>query len=249
MPTTKAKAKTKTAKTKTAKTAATKVKKPAQKPAQTSTATKPARTATATKARGSRTVAPARSLRVRGLVLAPGASAGRDQPALVAIDDELSPAGLAVVRIDFPYRLAGRRAPDRPPVLIAAVVAAAEALADELAAPQDLVALGGRSMGGRMCSMAVADGLPAAALVLVSYPLHPPGRPERLRTEHFGALGVPCLFVSGTRDAFATPEELEAATASIPGRVDHRWIQGADHGLRGRDAEVAAIVGGWLAGQ
>ena len=142
---------------------------------------------------------------VAGLVLAPGASAGRDQPALVAIDEAVSASGVRVERIDFPYRLAGRRAPDRPPVLIATVVSAAESLARTLGVAPRRVALGGRSMGGRMCSMAVADGLPAAALVLVSYPLHPPGKPEQLRTEHFGALEVPCLFVSGTRDAFGSP--------------------------------------------
>ena len=99
--------------------------------------------------------------------------------------------------------------------------------------------LGGRSMGGRMCSMAVAEGLPARGLVLISYPLHPPGRPDRLRVEHFPALRVPCLFVSGTRDAFGSPDELEAATAAIPGPVTHHWIEGKDHGLRGVDAEVA----------
>ncbi len=97
-----------------------------------------------------------------------------------------------------------------------------------------------------MCSMAVAEGLPAAGLVLVSYPLHPPGRPEKLRTEHFPALEVPCLFVSGTRDAFGTPEELEEATAAIPGPVTHHWVDGGDHGLRRRDEAVAQVVAGWL---
>ncbi|HEY1732980.1 MAG TPA: alpha/beta family hydrolase, partial [Acidimicrobiales bacterium] len=97
-----------------------------------------------------------------------------------------------------------------------------------------------------ICSMAVADGLPAAALVLVSYPLHPPGRPDRLRTDHFGALRVPCLFVSGTRDAFGSPAELEAATAAIGGPVAHVWIDGGDHGLRRRDDEVAEAVRRWL---
>ena len=134
---------------------------------------------------------------------------------------------MRVERIDFPYRLAGRRAPDRAPVLIDTVVTSAEALAHTLGVPSRRVALGGRSMGGRMCSMAVAEGLPAAALVLVSYPLHPPGRPEKLRTEHFAALDVPCLFVSGTRDAFGTPDELESATAAIAGAVTHHWIDGA----------------------
>jgi predicted alpha/beta-hydrolase family hydrolase len=101
-------------------------------------------------------------------------------------------------------------------------------------------------MGGRMCSMAVAEGLPALALVLVSYPLHPPGRPDRMRTEHFGQLAVPCLFVSGTRDAFGTPAELEAATAAIPGPVSHVWIEGGDHGLRGKDDAVATAVRAFL---
>lgn len=183
---------------------------------------------------------------IAGLVLTPGASAGREQGALVAIDDALSPTGMRVERIDFPYRAAARRAPDRPPVLVATVVDAAHSLADALGVPTDEVALGGRSMGGRICSMAVAEGLSAAALVLVSYPLHPPGRPERNRTDHFGGINVPCLFVSGTRDAFGTPEELEAATSSIGGPVTHYWIEGGDHGLRRKDAEVAEIVRAWL---
>ena len=87
------------------------------------------------------------------------------------------------------------------------------------------LALGGRSMGGRMCSLAVAQGLPAAALVLVAYPLHPPGRPDRLRVEHLPAIDVPCLFVSGTRDPFGTPDELTAHTAAIAGPVTHEWVE------------------------
>ena len=101
-------------------------------------------------------------------------------------------------------------------------------------------------MGGRMCSMAVAAGMPASGLVLVSYPLHSPGRPERLRTEHFPALHVPCLFVSGTRDAFAAPSELDAAVAAVPGPVTLRFLDGADHGMGRRDEEVAVIVARWL---
>jgi len=185
---------------------------------------------------------------VAGLVLTPGASAGRGQSSLVAIDTVLAADGVPVDRIDFPYHVAGRRAPDRPPVLIATVVAAAGALAARLGVPPTRIALGGRSMGGRMCSMAVADGLPAAALVLISYPLHPPAKPDRPRTEHLGSLEVPCLFVSGTRDAFGTPDELEAATASIPGPVTHVWIDGGDHGLRGKDGPVATAVRSWVVG-
>jgi predicted alpha/beta-hydrolase family hydrolase len=99
-----------------------------------------------------------------------------------------------------------------------------------------------------MCSMAVADGLPAAGLVLISYPLHPPGRPETMRVDHFPRLTVPCLFVSGTRDAFATPAELEAATAAIPAEVTHVWIDGGGHGLRGKDRPVADAVTDWVGG-
>ena len=106
---------------------------------------------------------------VSAFVLVPGASAGRDQSALVAIDEHaVAVHGVRVERIDFPYRLAGRRAPDRQPVLVASVLGAARRLAEDLGVPQDRIALGGRSMGGRMCSIAVAEGLAAATLVLVA---------------------------------------------------------------------------------
>jgi predicted alpha/beta-hydrolase family hydrolase len=106
--------------------------------------------------------------------------------------------------------------------------------------------LGGRSMGGRICSMAVAEGLPAAGLVLIAYPLHPPGRPEKLRVEHLPQLDVPCLFVSGTRDAFGRPDELEAYTKAIPGPVTHVWIDKVGHELKNADARIAEVVREWL---
>jgi predicted alpha/beta-hydrolase family hydrolase len=162
-----------------------------------------------------------------GLLLAPGASATSNQAALVAVDRAATTAGFEVKRMDFPYTLAGRRAPDRPPVLVAAVVTEAASLS---AAPD------------------LAEGLPAAGLVLISYPLHPPGRPDKMRTDHFGRLDLPCLFVSGTSDSFGSPAELEVALALIPGAVTVHHIERGDHGLRGRDAEVATLVAGWLAG-
>lgn len=180
------------------------------------------------------------------LLLTPGAGADRNQAALVAIDEAVSALGVVVERMDFPYRRAGRKAPDRAPVLLAAVEEGAAALAQSTGLGPDRIFLGGRSMGGRICSMAVAAGLPAAGLVLISYPLHPPGRPEKLRIEHLPDVNVPCLFVSGTRDAFATPAELEAHTAAIPGAVTHEWIEGGDHGLRGKDQAVADLVTTWL---
>jgi predicted alpha/beta-hydrolase family hydrolase len=179
---------------------------------------------------------------VAGLLLTPGAGTGADHPSLIAIENGLAADRLPVCRMDFPYRQAGRRAPDRAPVLVAAVREGAAAFATKLGVEPGALALGGRSMGGRMCSMAIAEGWPAAALICIAYPLHPPGKPERLRTEHLRALTLPCLFISGTRDAFGRPDELEAATAAIPGPVTHVWLDGADHSLRRQDEKILAEV-------
>jgi len=124
---------------------------------------------------------------------------------------------------------------------------ATTSLARQLSVGTDRVAIGGRSFGGRMCSLAAAAGLEVAGLVLVSYPLHPPKQPDRLRTSHFPDLHVPCLFVSGRRDPFATPEELERATAAIPGDVTITLVDG-DHSLRRTERDAAAAVVAWAMG-
>jgi uncharacterized protein len=183
-----------------------------------------------------------------GLLLAPGAGASSTHSALAAIGSEAGRIGVRARAFDFPYRRAGRRVPDRPEVLVAAFAAEAAALAGDLGIGPDRVFAGGRSMGGRMCSMAVAGGMPAAGLVLVSYPLHPPGQPDKRRTSHFGRLALPCLFISGDRDAFGSPTELTAAVAAIPGPVSIRWVDRGDHSLRGRDQFVAGLVAEWLGG-
>ncbi|MET0457932.1 MAG: alpha/beta family hydrolase [Ilumatobacteraceae bacterium] len=180
------------------------------------------------------------------LLLFPGAGAGRDQSTLVAVDEGVRP-GWTTVRADFPYRKEGRRAPDRPPKLLAAVRAELAAIDD------DVVVVGGRSMGGRMCSMVAggADGEPRPAavrgVVAISYPLHPPGKPDALRVEHLPAIDVPCLFVHGTKDPFGTPDELAHWTATIAGPVTMHLIEGKGHDLKGRDAEVTETVAAWLA--
>jgi predicted alpha/beta-hydrolase family hydrolase len=102
-----------------------------------------------------------------------------------------------------------------------------------------------------MCSMVVAagsigGGIVPAGLVLISYPLHPPGKPDRLRVEHLADLHVPCLFVHGTKDPFATPDELQRWTATIPGPVTHVFVDGKGHDLKGADALVASTVAKWL---
>lgn len=187
----------------------------------------------------------ARAGRPGGLMLTPGAGSDREHHTLVALAGALAP--LPVERVDFPYRKEGRRAPDRAPKLIDSVRADAAAFAARHRFRPERLLLGGRSMGGRICSMAVAEGLPARGLVLISYPLHPPGKPERLRVDHFSSLTVPCLFVSGTKDPFAGPAELEEHTAAIPGPVSHVWIEGGRHGLDGVDERICSAVGDWIA--
>lgn len=188
--------------------------------------------------------------RPAGLLLTPGAGANRDSPALVAVEHALADVvpPVPVRRADFPYRLEGRRMPDRAPVAVAHLRTEAAAWAAELGVPTDRLLLGGRSYGGRMCSMAVAEGLPAAGLVLLSYPLHPPGRPEKLRVEHFGQIEVPTLFVSGDKDQFGTPDELAEHVAAVPGPVTTVTLPGA-HDMRGaaREKAVAQAVASWTA--
>lgn len=186
---------------------------------------------------------------VHGVVLFPGAGTASDHPSLVALGDALDP--LPVFRRDFPYRLAGRRAPDRAPVLVAAVRNAVAEVCDELGTTPEHLVLGGRSMGGRMCSMAVAgrpegDPLPAAGVVLLGYPLHPPAKPENLRTEHLPDVKVPTLFISGDRDPFGTPDELADALALVGGPVTSVTVPGARHELKGCDDLVARTVRKWL---
>jgi len=182
------------------------------------------------------------------LLLYPGAGTGCDHSSLVAIDDRLAPTTY-VERTDFPYRRQGRKAPDRAPKLMAAI-------RDDLAAfsrRRGPIVMGGRSMGGRMTTMVAADvdevGPVArlAGLVLICYPLHPPKKPEKLRVEHLVDIHVPCLFISGTRDAFGTPEEMERWTTTIPASVTHHWIDGKGHDLRGCDAEIADVTASFVA--
>jgi predicted alpha/beta-hydrolase family hydrolase len=178
------------------------------------------------------------------MLLTPGAGSAASHSSLVALEAALAP--MPVARVDFPYRREGRKAPDRAPKLIACVRDEAAALAARAGVDPSRIVLGGRSMGGRMCSLAVSEGLPAAGLVLISYPLHPPGKPENLRTAHFPRLEVPCLFVSGERDAFGTREEFAAHVGAIPGRVTQVWVPKAGHDLKGRDQVIVDAVQEWL---
>lgn len=179
-----------------------------------------------------------------GALLAHGAGGGADHPTLVALESGLD---VPVRRMEFPYRRAGRRAPDRMPRLIEAVRDEVATFADHLGTEPERLVLGGRSMGGRACSMAVAEGLPAAGLVLLSYPLHPPGKADKLRTDHFPDLGCPVLVVQGERDRFGRPGELDQHLGAINAPVDVVVLDRAGHDPRGRDADIVAAVRAWLA--
>ena len=179
-----------------------------------------------------------------GLLLTHGAGGGAGQHTLVALEEGLD---VPVRRIEFTYRREGRRFPDRAPKLIAEVRSAAETFAADLGTTTARLVLGGRSMGGRMCSMAVAEGLPAAGLVLLSYPLHPPGEPGKLRIDHFGDVEVPALFVGGDRDPFGTPEELAEHIGAIGGEVTVHWLERQGHDPRPKsDTEIVTAVADFL---
>jgi uncharacterized protein len=189
------------------------------------------------------------------LVLAHGAGAGMTHPFLEALAEELAVAEVATFRYQFPYMEVQRRAPDRPPLLTATVVAAVRAA--EEAAPGLPLLAGGKSMGGRMTSTAAAqkplDGV--RGLVFFGFPLHPPNQPGTKRGDHLADVKVPMLFLQGTRDAFADLKLLRPICAKLGSGVTLHVIESADHSFHvlkssGKtDAEVlrelAATTAAW----
>ncbi|HEX7085019.1 MAG TPA: alpha/beta fold hydrolase [Vicinamibacterales bacterium] len=206
---------------------------------------------------------PASPSRQATLVLAHGAGAGQTHPFMVGVATALAAEGIDVVTFNFPYVDAGRRTPDRAPVLEQTWRAVLAHVAAGLAPGVRLVA-GGKSMGGRIASQVLATDPEHAGvsrvsgLVLLGYPLHPPGKPDQLRTAHLPALATPILLVQGTRDAFGTRDEVEPIFAALPTRVDFLFIEGGDHGFAvprssgrtSRDVmrDVTDRVAGWILG-
>lgn len=167
----------------------------------------------------------------------------------------LEAAGLNVVRFNFPYREKGSSRPDSMPVLKASVAEAANRARRELA-PRKLI-IGGRSMGGRAASMLAAEGFDCDGLLLLAYPLHPAGQPEKLRAAHLAQIGVPVLCFNGTRDALCDRKLMDPIVAGLD-RWQMHWLGGADHSFHvlkssGRTddqvmQEIAATAQLWLAG-
>lgn len=173
---------------------------------------------------------------VAWIVVAHGAGAGMDHPFLVGFCRAMADERLAAARFNFHYMDAGRRSPDTEPALRAAWMEAFEGV--RAMAGNVPVLAGGKSLGGRIASMCVADGMEASGLVFLGYPLHPPGKPDRLRADHLGRIGVPMLFLQGTRDPFAKPHLLEKVIAKLGDRATLERFEDGDHSFRVRGAKA-----------
>jgi len=179
-------------------------------------------------------------------VCAHGAGGHKDDRGMTRAAQALEAAGFSVLRFNFPYREKGSGRPDPMPVLKASIADTVARTRQELA-PRRLV-IGGRSMGGRAASMLAADGFECDGLLLLAYPLHPAGQPEKLRDAHLARIGIPVLCLNGTRDALCDRNLMEPIVSGL-NRWQMHWLEGADHSFHvlkssGRtDDDVMAEIG------
>lgn len=187
------------------------------------------------------------------VILAHGAGAGMRSEFMEIIAEALVAAAVNVWRFEFPYMAKGRRSPDRAPVLEEAW----RLVIDHVRSTTDgSLFVGGKSMGGRIASQVAAAGTDVDGLVFLGYPLHPPGKPERLRAEHLAAIKVPMLFVEGTRDPFCPLETLQKIIDDLGAHTDLVVISDGDHSYKVRKSsgrstndawnEVAGAVRDWV---
>lgn len=190
------------------------------------------------------------------LVLAHGAGAGQHSPFMTSFANALAELGVDIVTFNFPYTEQRRRIPDRRGVLEACYAAVIEAVQSEV---RGELFIGGKSMGGRIATHVAADGRAGSTrgVVLLGYPLHPPGRPEDRRDAHLTDVRCPMLFVQGSRDTFGTPAELEPVLAALDDRAALHVVNGGDHSFKvangGRPQddvylEVQRAIVKWLRG-
>jgi predicted alpha/beta-hydrolase family hydrolase len=185
------------------------------------------------------------------VVLAPGAGADMHHAFMSTVAEGLGARGYRVVRFNFVYAEAGRKAPDRQPVLEATY----RAVLDHLGSTNRLV-IGGKSMGGRIASHLAASGVEADGVLFLGYPLHPPGKPERIRDEHLRDIRIPMLFIEGTRDPFCPLDTLERVRKGLTAPTDVVAIDDGDHSFKVRKSsgrstedawnEVVDAAAGWL---
>jgi uncharacterized protein len=167
------------------------------------------------------------------LMLAHGAGAGQESPFLVRFATGLAARGIDAVTFNFSYIEHGRRVPDANPKLEACYRAALATVRDHEKLGRNRLAIGGKSMGGRIASQVAAAGAAGvAALVFLGYPLHPPGRPEELRVKHLPDIRSPMLFVQSSRDAFGTPGELRPILAKLEAPAELHVVEGGDHSFK-----------------
>ena len=178
-------------------------------------------------------------------VCAHGAGGHKDDRSMLRLAGALEARGFDVLRFNFPYREAGSKRIDPMPVLKQSFISAVE----NVRGTRRPLIIGGRSMGGRVASMLAAEGFACDGLLLAAYPLHPAGKPEKLRDAHLAQIRCPVLCFNGTRDALCTRELMERALASVTAPWEMHWLEGADHSFHvlkssGRtDAQIDAEVG------
>jgi predicted alpha/beta-hydrolase family hydrolase len=188
------------------------------------------------------------------LVLAHGAGAGQQHPFMVRMARGFAARGVAVVTFDFPYMHQGRRVPDRAPVLENCFRSVIQTVREWNHDLSRRLFVGGKSMGGRIATHLAAEGVEGlAGCLALGYPLHPPGKPEQLRSKHLPSIVTPLLIVQGERDPFGTPEELRPVLAAMPSPVRLHVVSGGDHSLsvHGRAADdvfndVLDIAAAWI---
>lgn len=196
-----------------------------------------------------------RAARVPAVILAHGAGSDMRSAFVSTMQGGLAREGFVTVKFNFPYAEARRRVPDPRPVLERCYRTVLDAVARDRALAPTWIAIGGKSLGGRIASYLAAEGASVRALVLLGYPLHPAGRPTELRADHLPAITVPTLFVQGTRDTLCHLDRLEPTLAKMP-RSTLYTIDGGDHSFRRprrsgqTDAEVwteiVATTARWL---
>jgi hypothetical protein len=199
---------------------------------------------------------PASSATGAVFICAHGAGGHMDDRSILALRDVLGARGVGMVRFNFFYRTRGSGRPDPMPRLLACLDAVVSHVRGELD-PRVLV-LGGRSMGGRAASVLVSQGASCDGLLLLAYPLHPPGQPEKLRDAHLAAIRAPVLCLNGTRDVFCDRILMTQVLSCLGANWRMHWLEDADHGFHvlkrsgrtDRDvlAETAAEAEAWLAG-
>jgi len=176
-------------------------------------------------------------------ICAHGAGSDMNHRSMLQLSQVLRARGVDVVRFNFLYREKGSRRPDPMPLLKACFAAVVTRTRQEVDVKRLII--GGRSMGGRVASMLAAEDFECDGLLLLAYPLHPAGKPEKLRDAHLPQIRVPALCINGTRDALCRRELMERALGAVKTRWEMHWLEGKDHSFTVTE-EVGEIAAGWL---